>query len=1568
MDTPTQLPLQAGPGIRSARWLRIAFFLGLLVCVQGLLAYLLSWVDPPRDRFFQTIHVTSNDRQLLPSAWVGGHQSLVPVKASSKTLRSQKEIRETLACLTDCGANQPAILSISAPVLQGESGQLFILPSDALPDDPSTWVRFRDILEALEACPSKQKLLVLDLAPPLVSAWRGYVYHDLGAAIPRELDAVPDAQRLVLCSCAPGQTPHGSAELGESVFAHYFQAGLRGDADGCGDLRDGHISVKELAAFVQARVQRWALRVRGESQTPVLLGTGSDFVIADVDANAARNTEMAWIAREHPQSLNELWQERDEVYRSGQFRLTPREFQYSQARLGFIDRNDGANVLRSNLGREHRPKKAAVPAETRTDSVWAPTRSQSLGMMSNLPAEASLQAFEERWRILEHKLADAKPADGERIKKRFVEDERAKFAEADLDAVVFAHAVADPRLDPGTLRLCDRLLHPTPQTPPRTAGALSIRQLADLAMRVEVQAWPRDLVDTLLRCTANGEKALTQTPYLPGYVDLLDEPALARHAGEVRLWTRGFSSLDEAKQRLTAANDQFERLLRLNDKWRTCEQALDEAMAELPWYFEALEALPDLRTSWEQAAGSARGLAETLKTTPDESLPWIVRVERLTTQLDAAEKHRRTLQEHRQALHMPFAKDVLARLERSYRSPQANARSLRSVEAVLSIAAPILHADQRASLWQAAQLLSRRLQDETFALDRQDNEAQRWTPSAEIKTPALEDESRRATMRADRQLVLLELAGVADEHLRPLRASLERCKRETDNVARWCDLGASFRRVMGEEMAKQYRAEKPWRERERLAWLMSPWDRTGAAEPSPTIEHRRLERERHARWLNEHHRYLARDYLGLNFESPGIVAARGFYARAVEKDNVKASPEAYVKLNVAASVEPLTEKQPYAHLWLEVTRHVPAGAFGPVDLHFHRMDDAWLEVAPGSALLTGLTEAKEPRTHTHKVPLKAMRKPKAERSGLAPPIGFLVEARFEGRSYHHLVNVPIVPSAQEAQILVSADPDEPGTTLNEIRVRPGRVKQPHYVYVKNLTNRAQKVHVEIKSGETFLHKSAKPMTLEPDGVRKLSFDETLASGMEVRGPIEVRVFDQERQKVLHEKSLRVEVLMPREYVKLAEATFEPGVAGNNRWAIQVLPAKLVSGPAIAAQLVLPVQRIPGLLSIGGGTMHVDVPTKSTTPRLLFAERLHLAHPVEGEGPVYLHVDGVARAFVYRTNFTRGGEPTQPLVDERPAVRLVAPPCLMSGLNCLVDLEVDNAPTGTTLEVLLGHAYKDGTFKADLVRGFADAKKRRIDVELSKDALVFAASIGDWTATFDTRSLVGPRTFEARLIDSAGKVITTARQAVILDDSPPIARIVPLPAQVKRGSVLQVQAEGMDPESGVGQVVFFLGRPDKGEIPLGATRVKAIPVARDQTLWAAALLIPGDHKGPLAISIQVVNNAGLSSVDTVSVEVIDHEPGKTGLGEIRGNVVEGPRVQPNLLVILTDERGKEVARTRTHGDSPRHVPRGVREAGIATPGGAGRDRGARSCCTGRPGAGTLTAFASRRGSDCPSCGQ
>ena len=973
---------------------------------------------------------------------------------------------------------------------------------------------------------------------------------------------------------------------------------------------------------MQARVERWTWHNRGEKQTPVLLGSGGDFVLAAVDVSAPPETAPAQAARAYPDWLLDAWKTRDAAYQSGRYRLAPRLFQQQQAMLLALEQAWRLGHSEKTL------RKQWLPECERLQNAL-----QKMASDFAVPTtQADAGPIDEQLRTLVAKFVDNARLEAFSVGGLRAGELLASFAPADRDAAVFAKALADPRLDPGTLRISDRLLHPNPQTLPNSGEALRLRLLADLATRVEVTAWPRDLIETLLRATELGEKAQRQTPYASGYVELLEQPALMRHGGELRLWTRGYSNLDEAKQALTTAAQQFDRVIRVNEKWRDCEQKLDEALAELPWFSSALETLPELRPHWEKAAAAARALANAMKGSPDPRKTWHERVERLTAQLDAADKHARALQQNRQALHAPFAKDALIKLERQCRAPGADASTRQMAEAILSVAAPIVSAEERGALWQATWALSRRLSDETLALDRQDNDALRVTPIIAIKVPAAEDEPQRARLRARHQLALLELAGVAEDRLRPVRQGLERCKKEANNTAAWCKLSAALRAATN-DLTGQFHLEPDWRERERLAWIMPPLDRlvgVDDADASPTMQHRRRDSERRELWLGEFDRYLARDYQGLNFESPGIIAARGFYTRAAGKHGVPIKPEAYVRLNVIASVEPLTSKRPNADIMLEVARHVPPGAFGPLELQIVSSGDAWLTVAPESVTLPALAESAEPRTLTHKVPLKAVRKDKAERTGLPPPLGFLVEARFERRSYHHLVNVPIVSDTQEVQILVSSDPREPTTTLNEIRVRPGKVKQAHYVYVKNLTNRTQQVQVDIAAGATLLHKSRQSLTLEPDGVTKVLFEEPIARVNELKGPLVVRVLDRERQKLLQEKLLAIEIMSPQDYVRAGEVSFEPGRQGNNKWAVQVQASRQVAGPAIAAQLVLPMQRIPGLIGVGGGTLHVELPTQEQSSRVLFAEKIRLVHAAGEEGPVYLHIDGVARAFVYRT--------------------------------------------------------------------------------------------------------------------------------------------------------------------------------------------------------------------------------------------------------------------------------------------------------------------------------------------------
>ena len=380
--------------------------------------------------------------------------------------------------------------------------------------------------------------------------------------------------------------------------------------------------------------------------------------------------------------------------------------------MQFASRNDAPRALAANLSGMRTPIVDRAKLAAVLNAVHGPA------------AKSESKAFEEKWRALQQQLADARPAEQSASKSASSNRCAARFAEADLDTAVFAQAASDPHLDAGLIRVCDQLLHPTPQTLPRTPQTLRLRELADLAMRVEVHAWPRDLVDAFLRCTQLGENAQREFPYLPGFVDRLIEPMQARHDGEVRLLTPGYSNTDEAKKILNAAADQFAALIEVNERWRASEKALDEALADLPWYFEALEAMPELRDAWVSAASAAADLAAALEQTPTGD-GWWLKIETQRSQAARADGAIQQMSVALNVLHEPFRKNALARLEEECRSPKADARVLRRAEGMLSVASPILAAEQRAAIWKSALGLSRRLNDEIIALDRQDNEQRR---------------------------------------------------------------------------------------------------------------------------------------------------------------------------------------------------------------------------------------------------------------------------------------------------------------------------------------------------------------------------------------------------------------------------------------------------------------------------------------------------------------------------------------------------------------------------------------------------------------------------------------------------------------------------------------------------------------------------------------------------------------------------------------------------------------------------------------------------------------------------
>jgi hypothetical protein len=1477
----------------------------MILLVEIHLAYLLSWFDPPPEPLPVSIRVA--EYQARPLA-------VLSRLAETERGTGRREILKTLDALSRHPWQRPVIVHLAVAALRGGEGEVYLLASDSSPQEVRTWLRLRDVLARLKACPARQKLLILDLMPASIDRL-GWPRDDVPAAIARELIQLPDADRWVLCSHAAGQTPQWCPEEGQSIFSYYCRQALHNQSYGMATASPGRFTASELAAFVEARVERWSRRQRGEAQTPTLLGNGPTTPIAFADAPALPRPP----SQAYPDWLLDGWKARDAGYQAGLHRLAPRLFRQSQAALHaaevlWLAGASDAQVrkrwfaecerLQEGLRRLEKELAPALPAAPFPQTAFS---------------AGGKKTFDDVWTQLQQLPAGYRPAEAERAKTRLIDEVRGKLDEAELDAVVFAHALSDPRLDPAAVRLYDRILHPTSQTMPRTAEALRLRQLADLAGQLDAATWPRDVIETLLRAAEVTGRAIRQPPSLPGYLPLLTEPVQTEHDGEVRLWARGFASLDEAHHRLSTAGVQLDQLLKLNEQWRRDEVLLAEAQAELPAYIVTVEANPPLRRPWVQATTAANALADELGAAADrvggaaEPTSWQDQIGRLSAHLAAAEPHAQALRQALHTLREPFASGEVGRLEKQCRSSHADSGTLRSAEALLTMRGPGLRAESRLAICQAALELSRRLHEETLALDRQP----RGAPEPAVAALPLEEQTRRAVRRARDQMALCRLAGVSDDRLRPLEQHLQRCIKEQADASPWCDLAAQFRRLHGEQVRQQYLQESAWHRRARLAWLLPPLEHLAGIDDQalPIAAHCRDENQYRHHWLQEHHRSLAQDYHGLNLETPAILMARQFHHRAACEGRApgdKHEDDPQVRMRLVGAIEPLGEKTPDTRVWLEVSRAVPAGHFGPLDLRVHRPDAAWLDVAPEAATIPELLTAREPRTVVHKVPLKVMRKSTGERSGLPPPLGFLVQARFEGRSYHHLVTTPIPADSREVQILVSADPKQPRGAVEEIRVRPGNIKHSYHLYVKNLMNRLNPVHVEVTTGETVLFRSREPIRLDPDDSHKLVFDDAAIKMPAVLEPLRVQVLSEDRKKVLASRSIRVAILAPQEYVSVGEVLYEPGEGGNNRWTAQVQTSRPVGGPAIAAELVLPVRRIRGLLGVGGGTLHVELPPQAGSPRILFAEKIRIASDGDQHGAVYLNVDGVPRAFVYPTRFLRTGGPLTLRKDDQPAVRLMAPHTIMAGVNYLVDVEVDNAPPGAKLEVALGRSLADG-FKPEAVRDFGTPRKQEISLQTAGDALVLQASIQDWTATFDTRLFIGTRTLRARLLDGAGKEIAQSSQAVVIDETAPLARFQPVTGRARPGAVLPLQVQASDDESGISQVLFFLGRPDRGEVPPGAVRIKAAPANLNFTLWGAALPVPAEQKGPLTVSVQVVNGVGLASVDTITVPVQEGPAAKTGVGAIAGRVFEGPRPQPNLVVTLTDERGKEMMRALTQSD-------------------------------------------------------
>jgi hypothetical protein len=1476
-----------------------------MLALAGGIAALLVLVRPAREPYFIPVWITEYKEPQIPVNFLAeaDRQALLAGNyfSSRSAFASQQKdllLRE-LAQLKDRKPSDALVLYLCAFARKGANSELLLLPGDVKPDDLQTAIPFRKVLDAVRVSPAGHKLLVLDVMRPLADSRLGILADDVASRIPDELVAVEDPQRLVLCACSPGQVSLWSEAMGRSVFGYYLEEGLRGWADGLNPdgKRDGQVSVRELAEYVKHRVDRWAWRNRNTRQTPVLLGPESikDFNLVALEHGDPQPHLEAPDSKAYPDWLQKGWSLWDDSWSEKNFQLAPRAFAQLGANLlraeqewrGGTDPGQVEKLLERRLGDfkdsltqaraiakvEPRSLAQAVSLGRKPDPKVTEAVKELLKKVAEPPADKAKEAEQDQNKLIEKFL------DGNPVK------------EFDLAKTAFDLAVGDPNPAPEKIRFLAKLVQKH-QPQPHYVETLFLSRLAKLADEYRNKPWPTGIIRRSLDVVREGEKAASQEKAFPWIRNLLEEAASARHNAEIVRASAGYSSLDQADAYLKKTADKYETIRLNSNTINDAYLSLDQAIVFLPAYVPFLIATPRYEETWLAATQSAQRLAEVLVPPPAGSP---LSEAALSKRIDELTRKIGELQELLRILSQSFSKDDLQQLIKRSQRGDAGYSEWLEIDTILTT--PFPTAGDRLALWKAGQELEARLHQNVVELDQ--DEDQRRQPDKTLtdfatKRETFERQEReRAARRARYAIALLKLAGLAETATQKLEDALRQVAPDRADFASWENLGSSLRLAWAEKLPSQLQEEKSLAAQDRLARLIPPFDSSTLldnASTNPCLLKRKQELAALWTWLAERYQYENHD-----------LGSSGFYDLAARDYRQGPLPDVFLRFSDESSAPIVTQAKPAATVNLGIELSGPLNAKPKVELTVIPADEEWLEITPK---LSGLAELTADR-RSCLVPLQIRLKPGAQNARVPAPKGFLVQAALNGRAFHHRVKVSLTSGPE---ILLNANPKGAGPFLPELPpLQPGQGRSKYYLFLKNSPDKARILRVELLANGVEVARASDiklPISKEP---RLVDFGkaEVPAALPELRGPLQVRLMDAETDTELDTKNYKADIAVPSDSVEVSNIRWYPSSlkdGGKNRLEVRVQPKRHIPEPGIKVQLVLSPDQIPGLKSYKDGKFELLLLDK---PEELYAVDIQLDDSAREDGLVYLTVAGFERAFIFNTTFKRRGDPTYPTRMEKTALRLAGPRYFESGLPLPIKVEVDNPPDGARLEVSLGK-NEDGTFQnITAPLKFPQAREQRVGFspQSPDGALVFEAVLKDWEPILQTAGIVGQREVRAVLIDRDGREITSAApKEVILDNSKP-TNLKFLEPELN-GKEIRITAQGEDPDSGIKEVNFYLGKAEGDKPPDGAKPIKGKPAGKNK--WFANF---PDKKEEFDVSVEFINNAKMKKLATTQVPAITAGPAKPA--KIQGSVVDASGFgKIGSPVVLFDDKGKVKDQTKT----------------------------------------------------------
>jgi hypothetical protein len=1597
---PPATPAWRGSGKRggvvhkkTSKGRRVFTLTAVMLALAGAIAAWVFLIRPQHQAYFVPAAFSEYQRPQLP---VNGYAdqdrralSGFFKAVSTYTVQEGDLLRTEIGNLRRRSPDEPVIVYVSGYVLADRKGDLYLLPANAAIDEHDQWYPFREFLQDLKGCPSKQKLLLLDVMRPVADPRLGVLVNDAADRVQDAVAKVDDPGRVVISACSPGQVSLTSEDLRQSVFTFYLVEGLRGAAAGYASARTGNtVSVRDLYQYVKEHVDRWARQNRGQHQVPAIAGDGNFEVVrlSDAAGTPPGETDAEQEPARYPEWLYKEWERRDRWWKDEVYRQAPREFRRLEAVLlraeqrwrGGVDvervrkeMNGEVEDLQRPVDRLPTPGQAGEPLSVAAAALVQARDDAAAAASAAANAQAAKPAD----------AGDGKPADGAAAKEAgkpgpakpvnraaavaaIQKDVLARLIaptarpkDEDLDKVKneqlkskdpldVARAILEAVADEPTAERVHRLYYLWPEAQTQRVEAVFLHQLDQLADKLKGRPWPQDAVRAGLRAVLDGERVMTfdalelgrGEPRVFAWTrDLLQTAADRRHEGAVHLFHPGFGSADEARRLFGEASTSYATARKRMELLQAAYRVGDEAQALLPGLAVYLGARAEHYegrmerelASWRDAVQALKDLQAVLDNPPGpEETVSADRLDRVGANTGVVQRAlalltRAGMDTRTKEARVPFHAEAETVVHQAKR-PEARTDEYWQVETLLQ--ACCLSAADRKQLYEAGQALARRLNDETRRLDRTEQEQNRH-PTEVADFNAREEHAREATRAALRARLAIDLLGLGGYSGTPkLAATLQKARPGQDRPEFWQDLADDLRQAFADRLHGLPAEVQVELKRnnlalvDRLSRAANPFDalELGRSMANPTAELRHRQALAFASWLDDQYTYEKQDLEGLgkqDLKAPGAdTVTQEFYKQALQQLEQFGAEASHVVTCTIRPGEGKPETVTFGDGVSEVPYVLQVTLDGP---------DAG-RVTPGFRVLPGINQvtADAPATLSRDgdgpfeahLTVRLLRTGESE-SGPPQARGLLVAAEVKGRSFHYLVPTGLpLPPDQRLRLLVSDTPADPVDSLTSFALRP-RDKRQLYVFAHNPTPQARKVRVVLRApGHPGTPFESAPIDLPAQGkpVRitfplKGQADKPGALPELQGGELTLRLLDAAKgDDLVQQQTVRVTIDPPSRYVRVSNAVFDPGA---NKLSVKLKTLRPLQGEDCPVQLVLPDfvtsedKVAEGVLPAAGGEVE------------LFAKKLRVSNDAtEDSGTFFLNVDGYERAFLFNVTFSSRGGPVSPTpVLNPPVLHVTSANVARAGDQIHAHISVDNGARAMTIKVYLETDTDSGMFVEQQSRQGDRNYHLGFSPSGPEGSLLLESDVRDWDVSIPVRGQVGRRKLRVRLFDEARKEVAVQDAVVILDNTPPErVRFVTVAAgdqvvdvsgqdEVKLTGTppvsLRVTAEGRDKESDIKKVFFYWGTPDKE--PPAAQMIEARHDAGDR--WVAR--VPMDKRGPLDLTVKVVNGVDLPTARTVSVELLEpkketdagKKPAKTGTVAV--TVLQGDRAQPGKPVSL-----------------------------------------------------------------------